>query len=135
LFEQALIEPTASYNLSQNATYLIAGGLGGQGRSIIRWMVSRGARHFLVLSRQGAVSEEAKAFVQEMVAEGINIQTPACDISNRLSLVEVLRAAKATMPAIKGCIQAAMALKVRINHPLLIIFLLLTAYRTHFSPT
>ena len=109
--KQALVEPTTSYNLSNDATYLLAGGLGGQGRSIIRWMVSRGARHFLVLSRQGAASEEAKVFVQEILAEGIDIQTPACDISNTLSLGEVLRNAKATMPPIRGCIQSAMALR------------------------
>ncbi|KAH8883307.1 phenolpthiocerol synthesis polyketide synthase ppsA [Thozetella sp. PMI_491] len=99
------------YYFDSNATYVIAGGLGGLGRSVARWIVDRGARHLLLLSRSGATSEEAKALLAELRACGTTVEAPACDISDANKLSEVLRTCKDFMPPIKGCVQAAMALK------------------------
>lgn len=37
----------------KDATYLMVGGLGGLGQSLIKWMFDHGARHFVFLSRSG----------------------------------------------------------------------------------
>ncbi|KAI1208477.1 putative polyketide synthase [Annulohypoxylon truncatum] len=107
------IAPTrrSAYRFDSNATYAIAGGLGGLGRCITRWMVGQGARNFLMLSRSGAASSVAREFMDEMMTEGINIQAPLCDITNGQRVLSVLEEYKQRMPPIKGCIQATMILK------------------------
>ena len=102
----------ATYSFDANVTYLIAGGLGGLGRSISRWMVSRGAKHLLLLSRSGTSRSEARQFVQELSDEGVQIEAPACDITDSASLGSALKIARERMPPIKGCIQGSMVLKV-----------------------
>jgi hypothetical protein len=54
------------YFFDSQATYVIAGGLGGISRSLARWFTTRGARHLISLSRSGAVSEKAITLVPEL---------------------------------------------------------------------
>ncbi|TDZ30822.1 Highly reducing polyketide synthase alt5 [Colletotrichum spinosum] len=105
-----VLRPT--YSFEAGATYVISGGLGGLGRRIVRWMVERGARHFLLLSRRGAAGNpKAAKFIQEMESLGAVISAPACDPSKREVLESVLGATRSDLPPIKGCIQAAMVLQ------------------------
>ncbi|KAK6216060.1 hypothetical protein LQW54_003834 [Pestalotiopsis sp. IQ-011] len=53
------------------ATFVIAGGFGGIGRSILRWMASKGAKYFLVLSRSGPASNAAIEVVKELSGMGV----------------------------------------------------------------
>ncbi|KAG9228044.1 hypothetical protein BJ875DRAFT_538404 [Amylocarpus encephaloides] len=55
-----------SYSFYPNATFVIAGGLGGLGRSIARWLATRGARNPILLSRSGPVG---KGKAQELLAD------------------------------------------------------------------
>ena len=103
------------YSFNQDATYLIAGGLGGLGRAITRWMVSRGARNFILLSRSGARSKEAVDLIKEMKSLDVDIAAPPCDLSVGDEVSATLERYRLTMPPIKGCIQASMVLKVG-NH-------------------
>lgn len=98
--------------LSSNNTYVIAGGLGGVGRSIARWMVEHGARYLVLFSRSGPSDLATKQFVQELQARGVTVNTPACDVADAESLQSVLETIKISLPPIAGCIQAAMVLKV-----------------------
>ncbi|KAF2683549.1 polyketide synthase [Lentithecium fluviatile CBS 122367] len=93
------------------STYVIAGGLGGLGRCITRWMVRRGAQHFLLLSHPGTEEPEARAFVQSMRSEGIQVEVPCCDIGDAENLRSVLEACILHMPPIRRCIQADMVLR------------------------
>lgn len=74
-------------------------------------MVNRGARNLILLSRSGPHSEPAKTTIRDLEQLGAKVYTPSCDITNRLSLQDVLQQFQ-DMPAIRGCIQAAGALKV-----------------------
>ncbi|KAL3461786.1 hypothetical protein BJX64DRAFT_288967 [Aspergillus heterothallicus] len=94
-----------------NATYVVAGGLGGLGRGIVRWMASCGARYFVLLSRSGANNEEAQAFLQALANSGVTAMTTPCDITDSSMLEAVLGAASHSMPPVKGCIQATMVLQ------------------------
>ncbi|KAK3324470.1 fatty acid synthase S-acetyltransferase [Cercophora scortea] len=100
-----------SWTFGASATYLISGGLGGLGRSMARWMVRRGARNLILLSRSGPTTEQAKSLVTELEAAGCTISTPICDISNEDELASVLATCLESMPPIKGCIQGAMVLR------------------------
>ena len=77
-------------------------------------MVERGARFFLVLSRSGAISQAAQEFLFEMEKRSVTVLTPPCDISSENVVTEVVEKYAKTMPAIRGCIQSAMLLKVRL---------------------
>ncbi|KAL2059966.1 hypothetical protein VTL71DRAFT_10121, partial [Oculimacula yallundae] len=100
-----------AYSFDEHSTYVIGGGLGGLGRNIVRWMVSRGARNFLLLSRNGA-SKNLKAlkFIKEIELTGSRVLAPPCDITKRQVLVKTLQECGDKLPPIKGCIQAAMVL-------------------------
>nr|WHF58361.1 polyketide synthase [Aspergillus sp.] len=93
------------------ATYMIAGGLGGLGKSISRWMISHGARHLILLSRQGADTPGATEFMDECSAMDVSVFVPKCDISCDEAVSTVCREAQERMPPIKGCIQASMVLQ------------------------
>lgn len=109
---QTVLDATPKYQFDGNSTYLIAGGLGGLGRSAARWLVDRGARHLILLSRSGAQSQAAISLVEELQAKGVRVETPACDVAVASSLSAVLAGCAVTMPPIRGCIQASMVLRV-----------------------
>lgn len=102
-----------SYNLDPNASYLIAGGLGGLGRSIARWMVSRGAMNLILLSRSGGSSETASAFLKELREQGVIVEAPPCNVADTIAVQAALKhCASRDMPPVKGCVQGSMVLRV-----------------------
>jgi shikimate 5-dehydrogenase len=110
--KQALVKSKSQSVLGKDKTYVIAGGLGGQGRSSAQWLVSKGARHLVLLSRSGASSPAAVKFVDDMTNLGVHIYAPACDITDRSRLQSIINECKYTMPPIKGCIQSSMVIRV-----------------------
>ncbi|PQE15785.1 polyketide synthase protein [Rutstroemia sp. NJR-2017a BBW] len=108
---KANIRTTASYSFAADATYVIAGGLGGLGRIIAQWMAKRGAKNLMLLSRSGAVSPAAKALVTELQMQGVTVVTPKLDISHLNNLKHTLEIYAKSMPPIRGCIQATVALR------------------------
>lgn len=103
----------SGFVFDNDASYLIAGGLGGIGRSIARWLVRRGAKNLLLLSRSGPQGKEgAIALLNEMRENRIHVECPVCDIADARALPSVLRQYSETMPPIKGCFQASMVLRV-----------------------
>ncbi|KAL7656160.1 hypothetical protein ACMYSQ_005275 [Aspergillus niger] len=106
-----VLDTKPSYTFGPDATYVIAGGLGGLGRSIARWLVERGARNLILLSRSGPESPHARSLVEELHERGARAITPACDITNRELLKTVLDVCSQLMPPIKGCVQASMVVR------------------------
>ncbi|TDZ33845.1 Reducing polyketide synthase FUB1 [Colletotrichum spinosum] len=93
-----------------DATYVVSGGFGGLGLEIIRWMVSQGARNLVVTSRRGPVDEDARALVGELQANGVEIVTPCCDITDKEALETAISSALSGLPPVRGCIQASTVL-------------------------
>jgi NAD(P)-dependent dehydrogenase (short-subunit alcohol dehydrogenase family) len=107
------LKRNSDYSFKPDATYLISGGLGGIGRAIVKWLVQRGARNLLLLSRSGLDGHpKAKEMVSNLSKTGVRIEAPICDISDRESLQSVLKKYTGIIPAVKSCFQAAMVLKV-----------------------
>ncbi|TGJ81386.1 hypothetical protein E0Z10_g7369 [Xylaria hypoxylon] len=101
-----------TWQFDPRASYVVAGGFGGLGRAIIKWMADRGAKHLVILSRSGPVSEAAAELVSNLTAQGVIVFAPKCDASSATALVEVLSESEArSMPPIKGCINASMVLQ------------------------
>ncbi|KAI8944740.1 polyketide synthase PksD [Xylaria longipes] len=112
LVEKFIIDRRYS-RFKKDASYLIAGGLGGIGRSILKWMADRNAKYLIVPSRSGSVgSQKAEQIITELRQGGVTIITPQCDVSSASSLSDLLAHCSRTMPPIRGCINAAMALYI-----------------------
>lgn len=101
-----------TWTFDENATYLVAGGLGGIGRSMLKWMATRGAKYLLVPSRSGAASAAAAEVVRELSDQNVVVSTPRCDLSSKDSLSRILAESATTLPPIRGCIIATMVLNV-----------------------
>ncbi|MCJ1389265.1 hypothetical protein MMC18_002121 [Xylographa bjoerkii] len=100
-----------TYYFDPNASYLIAGGLGGLGRSIARWMVARKAKYLILLSRKSVHSKVVMDFLKELQSKGVVVATPRCDVTDDAVLAETITECSKIMPSIKGCVQASLVLK------------------------
>jgi NADPH:quinone reductase-like Zn-dependent oxidoreductase/SAM-dependent methyltransferase len=100
------------YQFQPDASYVLAGGLGGLGRSLASWMVSRGAKHLIFLSRTGNITRPVQEMVSSLEGKGCKIRIFKCDVSDATSLRTVLEECAQTLPPIKGCVQGSMVLKV-----------------------
>jgi hypothetical protein len=116
------IRTKTSYNFAADATYIIAGGLGGLGRIIAQWMAKRGAKNLMLLSRSGAVSPAANALVTELQMQCVTVVTPKLDISHLNNPKHTLEIYAKSMAPIRGCIQATVALRVRTSTSFFIVF-------------
>ncbi|EFQ27365.1 beta-ketoacyl synthase domain-containing protein [Colletotrichum graminicola] len=93
------------------ASYVVAGGLGGLGRSVARWMASRGAKNLILLSRRGAVEKPAIQLVNELKSVCDNVVAPACDVTDEQALINTMNGILTSLPPVKGCIQGSMVLQ------------------------
>lgn len=93
--------------LSPNATYLVTGGLSGFGLRTAQWLVDKGARHLVLVSKSGAESLETKAAVADLEALGATVIAEACDITDRASVQRLLAEVTAALPPLRGVIHAA----------------------------
>jgi hypothetical protein len=94
--------------LDPNASYLLTGGLGGLGKIISTWLVERGARSLVFLSRSAGSAENQK-FFRELESSGCTVTAAP----GKAESPEDIRNAIAKAPSnIRGVIHLAMVLKV-----------------------
>jgi acyl transferase domain-containing protein/NADPH:quinone reductase-like Zn-dependent oxidoreductase/NAD(P)-dependent dehydrogenase (short-subunit alcohol dehydrogenase family)/acyl carrier protein len=104
--EIALPADAHAVPLRSDATYLIAGGLGGLGLSVARWLVEEGARHLVLVGRSGA-SDEAVAIIAELEAMGARVVPERADVAVQADVARVLARIAGEMPPLRGIIHAA----------------------------
>ncbi|RFU78582.1 polyketide synthase [Trichoderma arundinaceum] len=97
--------------LEHDATYLIIGGTGGLGRSITRRMVRRGARHIILLSRSGKVTDELSMLMKESRKLGASLYVMPCDVADEKNVKALVDELQDDLPPIRGIIHAAMVLR------------------------
>ena len=101
----------STWRFDPDASYVVAGGLGGLGRAILQWMADKGARYLIVPSRSGVSAQAGRDMISDLQSQGVHIVAPRCDTASATELATLLRdCTDAHMPPIKGCINAAMAL-------------------------
>ena len=98
--------------LRPDSTYLIIGGTGGLGRSMTRWMIQKGARHVVLVSRSGRATIKVAELMEEAKSKEAQIEVRPCDVSNKEQVEELVNSGICGMPAIRGLIHAAMVLDV-----------------------
>ncbi|KAE8398271.1 KR domain-containing protein [Aspergillus pseudonomiae] len=87
------------------------GGLGDVGRVLAQWMVSRGARELVIMSRSTRRVEREQSFIKELEAQNCQIITVAGDVTN---LEDVKAAVSSCTKPLAGEINLALSLQDRI---------------------
>ncbi|KAE8310676.1 hypothetical protein BDV41DRAFT_590299 [Aspergillus transmontanensis] len=96
------------FSLSPDASYLLVGGLGGIGRAIATWMVEKGARYLIFLSRSAGESDTDQRFFHELYVQGCL----AIPVKGNVAIVDdVKRAVAASPKPICGVLQLSMVLR------------------------
>ncbi|RAK77710.1 polyketide synthase [Aspergillus fijiensis CBS 313.89] len=92
-----------------DVAYLLVGGLGGLGRAIATWMVERGARNFVFLSRSGSSALIVRSFIEDLKAQA------ECEVTviqgTAVNLDDVDRAVRCSPKPLAGVIQMSMVLQ------------------------
>lgn len=115
--------------LRANATYLITGGLGALGLVVARWLVQRGARHLLLVGREGLPPREQWTdpdhaptvrqridAVRDIEACGASVSVQGLDIADAAALQRLVeRHERCGLPPVRGVMHAA-----GVAHPQLI---------------
>jgi acyl transferase domain-containing protein/acyl carrier protein len=91
-----------------DATYLISGGLGGLGRLLADWMVAKGAKHIVLVSRR-APRPEAIAHFNELQKSGATVTSVSADVSDPKAVEDVLSQIDGAAP-LRGIFHCAGAL-------------------------
>jgi myxalamid-type polyketide synthase MxaD len=92
--------------LRKDAAYLIAGGLGGVGLQLARWLVEQGARHLALLGRS-APSAAADLALQELETAGAQVAVLQADIADPQQLAQALQYIRTNLPPLRGVFHAA----------------------------
>jgi short-subunit dehydrogenase len=77
-----------------------------------RWMVEKGAKNIVLVSRSGSATGKVKELITELATAGANIQVRSCDVANSASVEILLTKELADMPPVRGIVHGAMVLKV-----------------------
>ncbi|MCL4114250.1 UNVERIFIED_CONTAM: hypothetical protein GTU68_038127 [Idotea baltica] len=106
----ALSTDEKSLECDPNGSYLVTGGLSGFGLKTATWLVEKGAKSLVLISRSASVDESAKATINALKAEGIQIYIRACDITNKPATKKLISEIQRDISPLKGLVHAAMVL-------------------------
>lgn len=99
---------TQSMRFDHLASYFLVGGLGGLGRAMAVWLVERGARHLVFLSRSGITGDDDK-FCVELEAMGCSVTITKGSVNNLEDVQDAI--SKAQYP-FRGVFHLAMVQRV-----------------------
>lgn len=105
LVPEALKSPDR-LTIRADATYVVTGGLGGLGLAAAEWLVERGARTLVLLGRH-APSVAADGVLVRLREHGVQLLTPAVDVSDASALRTLWRDTLASLPPVRGIVHAA----------------------------
>ena len=107
LVRQSLAELRAQLpRVRGDATYLVTGGLGMLGRSVAKWLMSKGAKH-LVLTSRNASSEAAQGLFSAAEINGAAIHVVAADIGRDEDVSRLMQTISNEFPPLKGVVHSA----------------------------
>ncbi|HEX6385525.1 MAG TPA: SDR family NAD(P)-dependent oxidoreductase, partial [Anaerolineae bacterium] len=106
--EKVLVMPAREpAPFAADSTYLISGGAGGLGLATAQWMVERGARHLVLMSRSGAATPPAQAAIDAMAQAGATVHLARADVTQVEQVAQLLDEIRQSMPPLRGVIHAA----------------------------
>lgn len=106
LVKETSKESNRPVTVNEEGTYLITGGTGGIGLLYAGYLVEKGAKNIVLLSRrtpEGKVAEQ----ISEWKEMGVEIKNFALDISDTTAFEGMLKEISITMPPVKGIVHTA----------------------------
>ncbi|KAG6365497.1 hypothetical protein INS49_007108 [Diaporthe citri] len=104
-----IIPPTDGMNIFQpDRTYLLVGMTGELGQSLSRFMVSRGARHIVLASRNPQTGQK---WIGNLRKSGVDICTVRMDVTDPQQVHNTVTTIRKTMPKVAGVANAAFVLE------------------------
>ncbi|MEH1901397.1 MAG: SDR family NAD(P)-dependent oxidoreductase [Nostoc sp.] len=94
-----------SLQLNERGTYLITGGLGGLGLLVARWLVEKGAKHLVLVGRQGVKPENAQA-LKSLQAMDVQVKIVQADVSQEAEIAQVLHEIAQSSLPLRGVIHS-----------------------------
>ena len=94
---------TQNRKFEYKGTYLITGGLGGLGLLVARWLIEKGVRHLVLVSRSGATAKQ----LEELAQLEAKILVRQADVTQSEQLQTILAEIKDSLPPLRGVIHAA----------------------------
>lgn len=91
----------------EDATYLVAGGLGGLGLAAAHWLVAQGAKHLVLTGRRGVATPEAEKEVAALQQAGAEVRVVAADVADAAAMEKLFAELARGTFALKGVIHAA----------------------------
>ncbi|KAI0388909.1 polyketide synthase [Xylariaceae sp. FL0594] len=116
LVRAALPSPADDKWMSQDAAYVVAGGMGDLGRRFLFLLARRGAMHLVTLSRRATSPEEQMALESRLqeVRTGCRLYCLQCDVTSEVDVHNAARSLKEMgVPPVRGVIQSAVFLQDR----------------------
>ena len=96
-----------------DATYWIAGGLGGFGMQVAKWLASRGAASIVLSGRRRLSRDESNRIIDEFASTKTRISILPTDITDTCSIAQSLSMIDSTLPPLRGVFHTAMVLEDR----------------------
>jgi NADP-dependent 3-hydroxy acid dehydrogenase YdfG/aryl carrier-like protein len=97
--------------LKADASYILIGGTGGLGRSMAKWMSSKGARNIVLVSRSASINDKIQDLIDELAAHGTTISVKPCDVSSMQSVDNLINHEMKGLPPVRGVVHGAMVLR------------------------
>ena len=99
----------AVQKFSSKATYIITGGHDGIGQSLSRWLCDNGARHIVLVSRNGASTAAARRAIKYMRGQGVSVYNTQVNLADAKSVSNMLTNLRndTVVPPIKGIFHLA----------------------------
>jgi acyl transferase domain-containing protein/thioesterase domain-containing protein/acyl carrier protein len=104
------LPPREQIRFLPKASYLIAGGLGGFGLVVAKWLVQHGAKHLVLTGRRGAATPAARRSVTELKRLGAKVLVVKADVAGKKAVTRVFRLAAKKHPPLRGIFHAAAVL-------------------------
>ena len=77
-----------------------------------RWMVGRGAKNIILVSRSGSATGKVRDMIDELAAVGASIVVRRCDVADGPSVEKLIATELVGMPEVRGVVHGAMVLRV-----------------------
>ncbi|WP_308401563.1 SDR family NAD(P)-dependent oxidoreductase [Streptomyces roseoverticillatus] len=111
LDEPVLVEPRSrAPRFDPDATYLVAGGLGGYGAATAHWLADHGARRLALVGRRGVRTPGCEALLAELEQRGVHAVPHAADVADLPSMRRVVEEIDAGGHRLRGVVHCAMHL-------------------------
>jgi acyl transferase domain-containing protein/NADPH:quinone reductase-like Zn-dependent oxidoreductase/SAM-dependent methyltransferase/acyl carrier protein len=101
---------TAGFHVDTQGSYLITGAFGGFGKVVAQWLVEAGARDLVLVSRSGAETPEAKAFVDRLRERGVSVTAIRADAGSEEDVTRLMVTVQTANRPLKGVFHLAMVI-------------------------